>query len=70
MPVQATEIVESQEAAGIDRDPHVPSIDLLGELGQSVVIDRVIRPHCAHSIARPDNLRVTERRPRQDGTRP
>ena len=60
-PVQAAKVVEGQETACIDGDPQVLSIDLRRELGQGILIGRIIRPRRAHVISRPDDLRVAER---------
>ena len=57
-PVQTAKIVEGQETARIDGDQHVLSIDLGGELGQSIAVGRVIRLRRADVISRPDDFRV------------
>jgi hypothetical protein len=61
MHVHATQIVESQKAARIDRHPQVLSIDLCGQLDQSIGVERVIRSGGANSKTRPDDLSVTMR---------
>src|SRR5258708_37226063 len=53
LPVHPAKIVEGQETACVDRNPHVLSVDFRRKLGQSTCANRVIPSGCTNSVAGP-----------------